>query len=77
VSNQLYLTLTYTHDKLAGDVDCVAEVSPDLASWFSGPAYSRQDAVVDLGALERITVRDLTPVSATSHHFMRLRFLQR
>jgi hypothetical protein len=77
VSNQLYLVLAYTHDKLAADVECVAEVSPDLVNWFSGPEYSRQDAVEDLGTLERITERDLTPVSSASHHFIRLRFRQR
>lgn len=76
VSNQLYLSMTYTHDKLANDVDCTAEVSTDLVNWSSGPAYSRVAAIVDLGAQERITVQDLTPVANTTHHFMRLRFQQ-
>jgi hypothetical protein len=77
VSNQLYLSMTYTHDKLANDVDCVPEVSADLVNWSSGPAYSRVAAIVDLGAQERITVQDLAPVANTTHHFLRLRFQQR
>jgi hypothetical protein len=74
VSNQLYLTVTYTHDKLVDDADCVTEVSPDLVNWYSGPAYTRVEAMMDLGAQEQITVQDLSPVVSNSHHFMRLRF---
>lgn len=77
VSNQLHLAMTYSHDKLANDVDCVAEVSTDLVNWFSGPAYSRVEAIVDMGDQERITLQDLTPVANTTHRFMRLRFQQR
>jgi hypothetical protein len=77
VSNQLYLAMTFTHDKLAHDVDCVAEVSSDLVNWFSGPNYSQVEGIADLGAQERITLRDLTPVANTTNHFMRLRFQQR
>jgi len=75
--DQLFLSLTYTHDKLATDVDCIAEVSPDLINWSSGAAYSRIENVLDLGVQEKITVQDLTPVTHTAHHFMRLRFQQR
>ena len=77
MSNQLYLAMSYTHDKLANDVDCIAEVSTDLVNWSSGPAYSQMEAVLDLGARERITVRGLLPVASATHHFMRLRFHQR
>jgi hypothetical protein len=31
---------------------------------------------VDLGTLEQVTVRDLTPVGGTTHRFMRLRLQQ-
>jgi hypothetical protein len=74
VSGQRYLAVTYTHDKLAQDVDCTAEVSPDLANWFSGPTYTRVEQTNDLGALEQITIRELTPASGAPKHFMRLRF---
>ncbi|MFO1513217.1 MAG: hypothetical protein U1F83_09950 [Verrucomicrobiota bacterium] len=76
VSNQLYLAMTYTQDKLVNDVDCVAEVSTDLVNWSSGPAYSRVASIVDLGGQERITIQDMSPVANTTHHFMRLRFQQ-
>ena len=76
VSNQLYLAMTHTHDKLVNDVDCVAEVSSDLVNWSSGPAYARVESIVDLGVQERITIQDLSPVANTTHHFMRLRFQQ-
>ncbi|MBP9901715.1 MAG: hypothetical protein KBH45_09660, partial [Verrucomicrobia bacterium] len=77
VSNQLHLAMTYTHDKLATDVDCVPEVSTDLVNWLSGPATARVEAIVDQGAQEQITVQDLMPVANSTHHFMRLRFQQR
>jgi len=77
VSNQLYLAMTFIHDKLVNDVDCVAEVSTDLVNWSSGPTYSRVESIVDLGAQERITIQDLAPVANTTHHFMRLRFQPR
>ncbi len=74
VSGQLYLALTYTHDKVVTDVNCVAQVSPDLLNWFSGPAYTRIEQTVDLGLLEEVTVRDLTPVGSASSRFLRLLF---
>lgn len=76
VSNQLHLALSYERDKAALDVDCVAEVSPDLAAWFSGAAYTEIAGISDLGPLERVTVRDRTPVSAATSRYMRLRFMR-
>jgi len=76
VSNLLYLALSYERDKAALDVHAFAEVSPDLADWFSGPSYTETTDVTDLGARELVTERDRTPVSAALARFMRLR-LQR
>ena len=73
VSNLLHLAMVYEHDKAATDVNCVAEVSPNLAAWFSGPSYTAIADVADLGVRERVSVRDLTPVSAAASRFMRLR----
>jgi hypothetical protein len=73
VSNLLHLALRYERAKAVTDVDCAAEVSPNLAAWFSGPAYTTVADVTDLGARERVTVRDLTPVSAATARFLRLR----
>ena len=74
--SQQYLALTYLHDKLVKDVDCVAEVSSDLVNWVSGPAATRIEQTLDLGAQEQITVRDLTPAAGGQQRFMRLRFQQ-
>ena len=74
VAGQFHLAMTYTHDKLATDVDCIAEVSTNLLNWSSGPSFTQVEQTVDLGNLEQITVRDLTPVGGTQKHFMRLRF---
>jgi hypothetical protein len=73
LSNLLFLAMTYERDKAAVDVGCVAEVSPDLANWFSGAAYTAIADLTDLGWRERVTVRDLTPVDAASARFIRLR----
>lgn len=76
VSGQLYLAMTYSRDKLANDVDCIAEVSSNLVNWSSGPSATVMEQSVDLGTLEQVTVRDLTPVGGTTHRFMRLRLQQ-
>jgi hypothetical protein len=72
--DQSYVAMTYNHDKLVSDVDCIAEVSADLIHWSSGPSFTHVDQITDLGALEQIAVRDLTPLSGAPKHFMRLRF---
>lgn len=72
-SNLLFLSLIYERDKTATDVDCAAELSLDLAAWYSGPAHTIVADLTDLGDRERVTVRDLTPVSASDARFMRLR----
>jgi hypothetical protein len=76
VNGQRYLAMTFFHDKLANDVDCVAEVSSDLVNWVSGPTWTKVEQSADLGALEQITVRDLTPAAGAQQRFMRLRFQQ-
>jgi hypothetical protein len=74
IDSQFHLAMTYTHDKLVADVDCIAEVSTNLLNWSSGPSFTQVEQTVDLGNLERITVRDLTPVGGAQKQFMRLRF---
>jgi hypothetical protein len=76
LTNQWYLVLTYNHDKLVTEVDCIAEVSSNLVHWSSGPAFTRTEQTNDLGTLEQLVVRDLSPVGNAPKHFMRLR-LQR
>ena len=76
VSGQLYLSMTYTRDKLVNDVDCIPEVSTDLANWSSGPSVTQVEQSVDLGSVVQVTVRDLTPAAGATHRFMRLRLQQ-
>jgi hypothetical protein len=73
LSNELFLTLTYTRAKAATDVECVAEVSTNLFEWLSGPAQTAITEVIDEGAAERVTVRSLAPVSAHLSRYLRLR----
>ena len=76
-ANQQFLSLTYVYDPLAVDVDCTAEVSPDLATWFSGPGYSRVEEILDVGSLRQVTLRDLVPVGNGSRRFLRLQLQRR
>jgi hypothetical protein len=70
-----YLAMTYTRDKAAADVDARTEVSSDLDSWFAGPDFTAIAQTEDLDSMERVTVRDLTPVAQASQRYMRLRLL--
>ncbi|HTY89025.1 MAG TPA: carbohydrate binding domain-containing protein [Candidatus Acidoferrum sp.] len=74
VSDQSYLAMTYYHDKLVNDVDCIPEVSSNLVNWVSGPTWTEVEQTVDQGVREQITVRDLTPAAGAQQRFMRLRF---
>jgi hypothetical protein len=72
LAGQFYLALVYGRDILANDVSCTGQVSPDLFNWLSGPAYLRVEQTTDLGPLQQVALRDLTPVSNASWRFMRL-----
>jgi len=76
MGGQHCLAFTYTHDKLANDVECTAEVSSDLVNWVSGPNRTAVLQTLDLGTVEQITVRDLTPIGSAGKHYLRLRFQQ-
>ena len=75
-NGQRYLAMTYLHDKLVNDVDCIPEVSSNLVNWVSGPTATVIVQTNNVGAQEQITVRDLTPADAARERFMRLRFQQ-
>ena len=74
VSNAQYLAITYERDKLASDVVCTAEVGSGMVGWSSGPSFTRVEQVLDLGAVEKVTVRDLVASGNSGQRFMRLRF---
>jgi hypothetical protein len=74
VGNAQYLAITYERDKQVGDVVCTPEVGSGLGGWFSGPSFTQVEQVLDLGAVERVTVRDLAASGDSTQRFMRLRF---
>jgi hypothetical protein len=76
VTNTPFLSMNYTCDALANDVTFLPQVSPDLLNWFSGPTFTRIERVQNLGALENITIRSLSPVPSAQEQFLRL-LLQR
>lgn len=71
--DQPYLALSYQRSKSVADLNFVAESSPDLSRWFGGPDAVLTAAVQDLGATERVTVRDVVPVNRAPGRFLRLR----
>jgi hypothetical protein len=76
ITNQNFLSITYDSDKLANDVTCLAQISPDLLTWLSGDAYTQFEQIQDLGSLQKTTIRSLSPVPSAQQQFMRL-LLQR
>jgi PKD repeat protein len=67
-----YFTLTYNQYKATSDLTFTVEVSNDLITWNSGPAYFATVQTIDNGPTQTITVRETSPVSATAHSFVRL-----
>ena len=74
--NGRFLALSYQCDKSVSDIDCIGEVSPDCGLWEFGPCCTEEQRV-DLGLLEQVTVRDLTPLATVDKRFMRLRLQRR
>lgn len=68
-----YPTLTYTRRKNACDLTYEVEVSSDLMNWDSSPGATVETLIVDQGALELVTVRTLTTLSAEPNQFLRLK----
>lgn len=63
------LTINLTFDKLATDVACLPQVSPDLVDWFSGPQYTSAGPASEAGDLRTVPIRDLaSPALAQKHH---------
>ena len=67
------LAITYTHVKGATDITYTVEVSNDLATWFSGAAYTSVISTVDHGATETVKVGSLFAPDASQRQFMRVR----
>ena len=65
------LALTYTRVKAATDITYIVEVTNDLVTWNSGPAFTNITSTIDNGATETITAASLLAPGAGQ--FMRLR----
>jgi hypothetical protein len=74
-SSTRYLTLTYTKNKAATDVTIAAEVAGAVTGTWSSAAADVDQLwqVTDALTLQTITARDMTPVSAATKRFMRLK----
>ncbi len=71
------LTATFTRNKVATDAPPIVEVSSDLVTWTSGTGITvALSAVAQPGEVERITVRDATPITGQARRFMRVRVLR-
>jgi hypothetical protein len=67
------LAIAYTHVKSAVDITYIVEVSNDLATWNSGPAYTSLLTTDDHGATETLTYGSLLPPDPSNCQFMRVR----
>ena len=72
---ETYLVLTFTRRLAPTDVSYTVEVSDDLSSWKSGPAYTEELSATDDGdgLTETVRVRVKAPLSATSSQCVHLR----
>ena len=67
------LTITYTQAKAATDVLLTLEKSDDLVTWNSSAALFQQVSLTDLGDTQQITTRLVSPISASSASYIRLK----
>ncbi len=69
---QTFLAVSFLRAKTATEVALVPEVSLDLTVWTAGEVTTEVRRV-DLGAQERILLRDRTPISTAASRYLRLR----
>ncbi|MDB6139762.1 MAG: putative alpha-L-arabinofuranosidase, partial [Verrucomicrobiaceae bacterium] len=68
-----YLTYAFTQPRAITDLTYTVQVSADLITWNSGPAYVIR---VDDGSTDQAVYRDVTALGDTAQHFLRLRVTQ-
>ena len=75
VSGSNYLAISYTRVLFATDISYTVQVSDDLVTWNSGPAFTAQLGLpIDNGdGTQTITVQDLVPVDSATKRFIRIR----
>lgn len=66
------LAIAYTHVKSATDIAYTVQVSNDLVTWYSGPAYTSVISAVDHGATETVKVGSLLAPDPMGRQFMRV-----
>ncbi len=73
-----YLALTYTMQSGASETTATVQVSPDLATWLSGPPHTEQvgPLIVNANGSTTRTIRDTTPVNSASQRYLRLQMLE-
>jgi len=77
VSGTKYSGLSYVRRKNQTLIQYIPEVSADKVAWTSGSAAVRENSVVSLDStFERVNCQDLTPISAGSPRFIRLRVVK-
>jgi hypothetical protein len=67
------LAISYVHVKSAVDITCLVEVSNDLITWHSGPAYTALIGTDDHGVTETVKVGSLLAPDEPLRQFMRVR----
>ena len=82
-NSQRYLAVTFPLVTAASDITYRIEASGDLQTWLPGCTYSGTNRLTTTEhttefshsgtGLEKITVRDRTPLEAASQGFLRLR----
>ena len=71
------LTLSYIRRHDVADLTYTVEVSSDLVTWQSGPDCTQELSVTPIDAQrDQVVAADLTPVSGTGRHFIRLKVTQ-
>jgi hypothetical protein len=68
-----YLSLTYTRPLNVVDVDYIVEIANTLPAWQSGGGHTIEAQNASNGTTETVHVESVTPASALSQQFIRLR----
>lgn len=72
-SGEQYLALTYRRGVAIDDLAFRFETASGLSGWQGGEEASRVVAIEDLGAAQRVTVRDVAPIRTAPGRFLRFR----
>jgi hypothetical protein len=76
VSGQDYLQIQWTRPNDRSDISTVGEISATLIGWSSAIGDVTTTIVPAAPGLETVTIRDVSPLSASSHRFLRARIIQ-